>query len=80
MGASDFAAQRRAAPTARGGIHSQGSPTASMDHQETYLLSQLAFIGMTEITIVRAEGLAPDDASKAAGMAQARAEIEALPA
>lgn len=28
--------------SARGGIHSPGSPTPHMDHQETYLLAQLA--------------------------------------
>lgn len=66
--------------SARGGIHSQGSPTAHMDHQETYLLAQLAFLGMTDVHIVRAEGLALGEASKAAAIARARSEIDALPA
>ena len=66
--------------SARGGIQSQGSTTANLDHQETYLLGQFAFVGMTDVTIVRAEGLALGEASKAAAIAKARAQIEALPA
>jgi FMN-dependent NADH-azoreductase len=67
--------------SARGGVYTQGSPTAQMDHQETYLLAQLAFLGMTDVTVIRAEGLAMGDASKAAAIAQASAAMaDALPA
>lgn len=66
--------------SARGGIHSPGSPTAHMDHQETYLLAQLAFLGLSDVTVVRAEGLSLGEASKAAAIAQARAQISALSA
>jgi FMN-dependent NADH-azoreductase len=40
----------------RGGIYSAG-PAAALDFQETYLRGVLGFIGITDIEIVRAEGL-----------------------
>lgn len=66
--------------SARGGVHSAGSPTAGMDHQESYLQSQLAFIGVTDVTIIRAEGLARGEAARTAAIAQARSQIQALAA
>ncbi|MDV2453605.1 FMN-dependent NADH-azoreductase [Xanthomonas hortorum] len=64
----------------RGGVYSGSSPTADQDFQEPYLLRALAFIGMTDVTIVRAEGLALGDESKAAAIAGAKAHIQALAA
>jgi FMN-dependent NADH-azoreductase len=51
----------------RGGIHSDGSPTASYDFQEKYLEKVFGFLGITDIDIVRAEGVAipPDGAATA---------------
>jgi len=66
--------------SARGGIYSGSSPMAGLDHQETYLLTALAFIGLTDVTIIRAEGLARGDESKAAAVASAKLQIEALAA
>ncbi len=66
--------------SARGGVHSAGSPSAAMDYQETYLLSALAFIGMSDVTIIRAEGLALGDESKAAAITRAKAQVLALAA
>lgn len=40
----------------RGGIYSQGE-AAAMDHQESYLRQTLGFIGITDIHVVRAEGV-----------------------
>ena len=40
----------------RGGHYSAG-PAAAMDHQESYLKVVLGFLGITDIEIVRAEGL-----------------------
>lgn len=40
----------------RGGHYSAG-PAAVMDHQESYLKAVLGFVGITDIEIVRAEGL-----------------------
>ena len=64
--------------SARGGIYSGASPVAALDHQESYLKAALNFIGLTDITIIRAEGLAIGDEAKAAAVAKAKAEIETL--
>ena len=64
--------------SARGGVYSGSSPMAGLDHQETYLLGVLAFIGLTDVTVIRAEGLALGDESKTAAVAKAKSQIEAL--
>ncbi|MCR6727774.1 FMN-dependent NADH-azoreductase [Agrobacterium fabrum] len=66
--------------SARGGVYTGDSPAVSLDHQETYLLGVLAFIGLTDVTIIRAEGLALGDEAKATAVAGARTQIEALAA
>jgi FMN-dependent NADH-azoreductase len=62
---------------ASGGVYSDG-PYKPYDFQETYLRAILGFIGMTDVSVVRAEGLAmgPDAAAK--GVADARARAAAL--
>ncbi|KFZ29990.1 FMN-dependent NADH-azoreductase [Pseudidiomarina atlantica] len=40
----------------RGGIYSEGA-AAAMDHQESYLRNALGFVGITDITVIRAEGV-----------------------
>ena len=64
----------------RGGVFSGDSPAAFMDHQESYLRAVLGFMGVTDVTIVRAEGLGMGEEVKAAALARAAAEIEALAA
>ncbi|QXZ81629.1 FMN-dependent NADH-azoreductase (plasmid) [Rhizobium sp. L51/94] len=66
--------------SARGGVYSAGSPAAGLDHQETYLRGVLGFIGLTDVTIIRAEGLALGEDAKAAAISAAKAQIEALAA
>jgi FMN-dependent NADH-azoreductase len=66
--------------SARGGIYTGGSPAAALDFQETYLLAALAFIGLADVVIVRAEGLALGEEAKAAAVAGAKVQIEALAA
>ena len=63
--------------SSRGGIHSEGSPTSFLDHQETLLKGALNFIGLTNIAIIRAEGVAVPEL-KPAAIAAAQAEIAAL--
>jgi FMN-dependent NADH-azoreductase len=65
--------------SSRGGVYSGDSPTAFLDHQETLLKSSLNFIGLTDITIIRAEGVAVPDL-KPAAIAAAQAQIAALAA
>ncbi|MNR61548.1 FMN-dependent NADH-azoreductase [compost metagenome] len=43
--------------SSRGGFYGAETPTAFMDHQETFLSSFLGFIGITDATFVRAEGV-----------------------
>ena len=66
--------------SARGGVYSGDSPAAFLDHQESYLRSVLGFIGVTDVSIVRAEGLNMGDEAKAAALARATTEIAALAA
>lgn len=62
--------------SARGGFYSEGHPTAFLDHQETYLRSLFGFLGITDITIIRAEGLGISVEGRMTALAAATAEIE----
>jgi FMN-dependent NADH-azoreductase len=66
--------------SSRGGLYGSDSPLAALDHQEVYLRQALGFIGLTDITIVRAEGLNVSPESKEAALASARQDIAALAA
>jgi FMN-dependent NADH-azoreductase len=44
--------------SSRGGLYAEGSPFAANDFQETYLRAVFAFLGVTDVQVVRAEGLA----------------------
>jgi len=59
----------------RGGAHGEGSPAAFLEHHESYLRGALGFIGLTDITVVRAEGLSMGDDAKAAAIARAKGQI-----
>lgn len=61
----------------RGGVYSSG-PANAMDAQEPHLRAMLAFIGITDVTIVRAEGLAMGPEPRTAAIANATAELAAL--
>lgn len=61
----------------RGGSYTSG-PAAAMDHQETYLRAVLGFFGVTDVRIVRAEGLAMGDAAREQALAAAGLDIRAL--
>jgi FMN-dependent NADH-azoreductase len=66
--------------SSRGGFYGPESPLAALDHQEAYLKQALGFIGLTDIAVVRAEGIAVSPESKEAALASARKEISALAA
>lgn len=66
--------------SARGGVYSAGSPAAALEHQESYLIGLLAFLGVVDVTVVRAEGLALGEQAKDAAISQALADIAALSA
>jgi FMN-dependent NADH-azoreductase len=66
--------------SSRGNVYAAGSPAAAFEHHESYLLGVLSFIGLTDVTVVRAEGLAFGAEAKEAAMLQARANIAAMAA
>ena len=66
--------------SSRGNVYGAGSPLAALDHQESYLRSVFGFLGITDVTIVRAEGLAFGDDARAAAIAGAKQEALALAA
>jgi len=66
--------------SSRGNVYSPGSPAAALEHHENYLTGVLSFIGLTDVTIVRAEGLAFGPEAREAAMSKARANIAALAA
>jgi FMN-dependent NADH-azoreductase len=66
--------------SSRGSVYAPGSPAAALEHHESYLIGVLSFIGLTDITVVRAEGLALGPEAKEAAMSKARANIAAMAA
>jgi FMN-dependent NADH-azoreductase len=66
--------------SSRGGVYTGDSPAAVLEHHETYLRGVLGFIGLTDVTVVRAEGLNLGEEAKAAAIAKAKAEIAMLAA
>ncbi|CUS48106.1 MAG: FMN-dependent NADH-azoreductase AzoR [Idiomarinaceae bacterium HL-53] len=65
--------------SARGGIYSEGA-AAALEHQESYLTGVLNFIGITDVTIIRAEGLNLNEEAKSSALDQATQAINALAA
>jgi FMN-dependent NADH-azoreductase len=65
--------------SARGGAYGEGAPAAFLDHQETYLKGALGFLGLTDVTIIRAEGVAMPGRREPA-VAEAQGQITALAA
>jgi FMN-dependent NADH-azoreductase len=66
--------------SSRGNIYAPGSPAAALEHHESYLIGVLSFIGLTDVRIVRAEGLAFGQEAKEAAMSRARENIAAMAA
>ncbi len=60
-----------------GGIYSQGA-FAPNEHLATYLTSLLGFLGIKDVEVVRAEGIAYGPEQDAAAMSAARTQIKTL--
>ncbi len=56
---------------ARGGLYGAGTPAASVEHAETYLRDVFRFLGVTDLEVIVAEGLAMGDESRTAAMTAA---------
>ncbi|MNK02005.1 FMN-dependent NADH-azoreductase 1 [compost metagenome] len=74
------AGKRVVVASTRGGLYGEGTPMAALDHQETYLRGFFGFLGVTDITFVRAEGLAFGPEARTAALAAALAEAQQLAA
>ncbi|WP_165075643.1 FMN-dependent NADH-azoreductase [Paludisphaera rhizosphaerae] len=61
----------------RGGLYGATTPMAAFDHQEPYLEALLRFLGITDVAVVRAEGLKMGDHA-AASMEAALSAAAAL--
>ena len=66
--------------SSRGGSYGEKSPAAFLDHQESYLKVALGFIGITDVTVIRAENISKGADARDAALAAARREISALAA
>ena len=64
--------------SSRGGLYAPGTPQAANDFQETYLRTILGFIGIEDIEIVRAEGLAYGPEQREAAMRAALVSVSAV--
>jgi FMN-dependent NADH-azoreductase len=64
--------------SSRGGVYSASSPLAFMDHQESFLTSYFGFLGITDITIVRAEGVSMGPEHRQRALDAALAEVALL--
>jgi FMN-dependent NADH-azoreductase len=60
----------------RGGMYSTSEGGRAMEHQESYLQTIFGFFGVTDVRIVRAEGLAMGEAGKAQALASAGTDIK----
>ena len=61
--------------SSRGGVYAPGMPQEANDFQETYLRAILGFIGIEDIEIVRAEGLAYGPEQREAALRGALASV-----
>jgi FMN-dependent NADH-azoreductase len=64
--------------SSRGGVYAGMPYEAAMDHQEAYLRTVLNFIGISEISYVRAEGVAISAEKRGEALASAARDIAGL--
>ncbi|KAA2213617.1 FMN-dependent NADH-azoreductase [Pseudoroseomonas oryzae] len=64
--------------SSRGGAYAADAASQALDHQEAYLRTVLNFFGITDISVVRAEGLALGDAARGKALLRAQAQIDAM--
>jgi FMN-dependent NADH-azoreductase len=58
----------------RGGLYSEG-PAQAVDFQEPYLKHLLGFMGITDVTVVRAEKIGYGPEARAAAIESAKSQI-----
>ena len=78
-GPRGFAGGKRVILTlARGGVFAEGSPNEQHEHAETYLRSIFSLVGITNVEVVVAEGLAISPEYRDNAVQDAVAKIEAI--
>lgn len=66
--------------SSRGGFYGPGSAAAFLDHQESYLRGIFGFLGITDLTFIRAEGLNTGSDQRQQAIAAAASEAAQLAA
>ena len=61
--------------SSRGGVYSTSEAGQAMEHQESYLRTVMGFFGITDVRIVRAEGVGLGEEAKALALATAAQAI-----
>ncbi|CAK0765755.1 FMN-dependent NADH:quinone oxidoreductase [Azospirillaceae bacterium] len=64
--------------SARGGRYAGTPVETALDHQEAYLRAVLGFVGITDISIIRAEGVSMGPEVRAQALEAAKQDIERL--
>ncbi|EPY01700.1 FMN-dependent NADH-azoreductase [Magnetospirillum fulvum] len=64
--------------SARGGLYAGTPYETALDHQEAYLRAILGFLGITDIAVIRAEGVAMGPEARAKALEAAEHEIRQL--
>ncbi|MBB5865340.1 NAD(P)H-dependent oxidoreductase [Xanthomonas sp. 3058] len=63
---------------ARGSFYGAGTPMAALEHAESYMRTALGFIGVQQLEVIVAEGLATGQDARAEALAGALRQIDAL--
>ncbi|HJW57834.1 MAG TPA: NAD(P)H-dependent oxidoreductase, partial [Burkholderiaceae bacterium] len=66
--------------SSRGGMYSTSEQLRVMDFQEDYLRTVMGFLGITDVTVVRAEGIALGPDARSIALSAAQREIGLLAA
>jgi FMN-dependent NADH-azoreductase len=66
--------------SSRGGFYGPDTQAAFLDHQESYLRGVFGFFGITDVSFIRAEGVALGAEAREKAMDAAKGEIAALAA
>ncbi|RYG59513.1 MAG: FMN-dependent NADH-azoreductase [Alphaproteobacteria bacterium] len=61
-----------------GGIYAEGTPGFALNHQTEYLKAVFGFLGIKDIEVITAQGVAMGDEPKAAAIASAKQAISQL--
>ena len=64
--------------SSRGGVYSTSDTMRALDHQESFLRTVLGFMGVTDVTVIRAEGVGMGPEARAKALDAAGREIEEL--